>query len=144
VIRSLRIEVTQNSGFLVRGGIADLGEMLLIDVFRGPNGYVVIPRYGAASEKIRGTVPAPADATFCFSLNKNDLVEVDTGSEIVRGYFVMYESDGRMTLRAHDQPQPDKKFFRKSVAKAHALRKFHVDILGNVYPAPPEVRRGLA
>lgn len=144
VIRSLRIEVTQNSGFRVRGGIADLGEMLQVDVFRGPNGYVVIPRYGAASEKIRGTVPAPADATFCFRLNKNDLVEVDTGSEVVRGYFVMYESDGRMTLRAHDQPQPDKKFFRRSVAKARALRKFHVDILGNVYPAPPEVRRGLA
>lgn len=143
-IRSLRIEVTQNVGLFVRGGVADLGEMLQVDVFRGPNGYLVIPRYGAVSSGIRGMTSAPHDASFCFSLTKNDLVEVDTGCEIVRGYFVMYESDGRMTLRAHDQPQPDKKFFRKSVAKAKALRKFNVDILGNIYPAGTEVRRGLA
>lgn len=144
IIRSLRIEVTQNSGFFVRGGIADLGNMLHVDVFRHNNGYVVVPRYGVDVSRVRGSVAPPSDATFCFSLTKNDLVEVDLGTQVVRGYFVMYESDGRMTLRAHDQPQPDKKFFRKAVAKAASLRKFNVDILGNIYPAPPEVRRGLA
>ena len=56
----------------------------------------------------------------------------------------MFESDGRVTLRAHDQPQPDKKFFRKSVSSAKEIRKFHVDILGHTYPAPKETRSGLA
>lgn len=144
VIRSLRIEITQNSGLLVRGGVADLGDMLHVDVYQGQNGYIVIPRYGAVLARIRGTEPAPEGARFCFGLTKNDFIEVDTGSDIVRGYFVMYESDGRMTLRAHDQPHSDKRFFRKSVTKAKALRKFNVDVLGNVYLAPAEVRRGLA
>ncbi len=30
------------------------------------------------------------------------------------------------------------------VKTAIALEKFHVDVLGNIYPAPPEQRRGLA
>ena len=56
----------------------------------------------------------------------------------------MYESDGRLTLRAHDQPKPDKDYFRKSVGSAKRIQKFHVDTLGNIYPAPPEKRCGLA
>ena len=30
------------------------------------------------------------------------------------------------------------------VKTALSLEKFHVDVLGNIYPAPPEKRRGLA
>jgi CRISPR-associated endonuclease Csn1 len=144
-IRAIRVEETQNSGLLIRGGIADLGEMIAVDVFHQKlGGFAVVPRYQAFSEKMRSTVTAPAESIFCFSLTKNDFVEVEIGKEIVRGYFVMYESDGRMTLRAHDQPQPDKKFFRKSVAAAKGIKKFNVDVLGNRYPALSEKRRDLA
>lgn len=144
-IRAVRVEVTQNSGLLIRGGIADLGEMICVDIFQQKmGGFVVIPRYQAVAAKMRSSVTAPVESTFYFSLTKNDLVEIEIGAETIRGYFVMYESDGRMTLRAHDQPQPDKKFFRKSVAGAKNIKKFHVDILGGPYLAPPEKRRGLA
>jgi CRISPR-associated endonuclease Csn1 len=30
------------------------------------------------------------------------------------------------------------------VKTAVSIEKFHVDTLGNIYPAPPEKRRGLA
>ncbi len=144
-IRAIRVEETQNSGLLIRGGIADLGEMIAVEVFLHKlGGFAVIPRYQAIPEKMRSTVTAPVESEFCFSLTKNDFVEIEIGTELVRGYFVMYESDGRMTLRAHDQPQPDKKFFRKSVAGAKSIKKFNIDILGNCYPAPPEKRRDLA
>lgn len=143
-VRSIRVEATQNSGLHVRGGIAALGEMIRVDVYRRPTSYVVVPRYQAEPDRIRGGDRTPEDGTYCFSLTKNDLVEVTFGEQLTRGYFVMYESDGRLTLRAHDQPQPDKNYFRRSVTGASQLRKFHVDVLGNVYPAQPEQQRGLA
>ncbi|MFA6971777.1 MAG: type II CRISPR RNA-guided endonuclease Cas9 [Gallionella sp.] len=144
-IRAIRVEETKNSGLLIRGGIADLGEMIAVDVFQHNIGsFAVVPRYQALPEKMRSTLAAPAESKFCFSLTKNDYVEIEIGTEFVRGYFVMYESDGRMTLRAHDQPQPDKKYFRKSVAGAKNIKKYNIDILGNLYPALPEKHRDLA
>ena len=144
-IRSIRIETTQNSGLLIRGGIADLGEMIFVDIFQQKNGaYAVNPRYQADVEKMRNINVATEDSNFLFSLTKNDLIEIEIGEEIIRGYFVMYESDGRMTLRAHDQPQVDKKFFRKSITNAKNIKKFHVDILGTRYHEIQEERRGLA
>jgi CRISPR-associated endonuclease Csn1 len=143
-IRSIRIEITQNSGLLVRGGIADLGEMAFVDVFKSPSGYTLAPRYAAGESRLRGGEAIPSDALYCFSLRKNDLVEIDVSGHRVRGYFVMYESDGRVTLRAHDQPQPDKKFFRKSVARATLIRKLNVGILGQTFPPNVERRHGLA
>ncbi|MBN9133899.1 MAG: type II CRISPR RNA-guided endonuclease Cas9 [Nitrosospira multiformis] len=144
-IRSIRVEVTQNSGLMLRGGIADLGNMMWVDIFRHETqGYSAVPWYQAGVDKIRGASGNRAGYTFCFSLTKNDFVEINIDSEIVRGYFVLYESDGRMRLRAHDQPQLEKYFFRKSIASAKSIVKFHVDILGRVYPAAPEKRRDLA
>jgi CRISPR-associated endonuclease Csn1 len=146
-VRAIRVEITQNSGLRVRNGIADLGEMTHVDIFRQKVGYSIKPRYQANPEMIRGAAGdyANVEATeFCFSLTKNDYVEVLIGTETVQGYFVMYESDGRMTLRKHDQPQPDKTYFRKTVAKASHITKFHVDILGNVYVAKLEPSYGLA
>ena len=144
-IRSIRIETTQNSGLLIRGGIADLGEMVSVNIFQQKDGtYSVHPRYQADVEKIRNINVATENSNFLFSLTKNDLLEIEIGEEIIRGYFVMYESDGRMTLRAHDQPQVDKKFFRRSITKAKNIKKFHVNILGSCYHEIQEERRGLA
>jgi len=143
-IRSIRIEVTQNSGLLVRGGIADLGEMAFVDVFKVRSGYTLAPRYAAEESRVRGVGALPSNASYCFSLRKNDLVEIDVSGHRFRAYFVMYESDGRVTLRAHDQPLPDKKFFRRSIAKATLLRKLNVDILGQTFAARVEQPHGLA
>lgn len=143
-VHSIRIEVAKRSGLLVRGGVADLGEMLFVDVFRGDRGFFLVPRYAAAGKDIRQPPIAAKEGNYVFSLTKNELVEVALGDEVTVGYFVMYESDGRVTLRAHDQPQPDKRFFRKSVTGARRISKFNVDILGYIHLTKPEPNRGLA
>ena len=128
----------------VRGGAAELGDMLHVDVFRDGKRILIEPAYMAHNSARIAPSSIPDSAEFLFSLTKNDLVAVTLGDVTYQGYFVMYESDGRLTLRAHDQPKPDKDYFRKSVASAKRIQKFHVDTLGNIYPAPPEKRRGLA
>lgn len=144
LVKSVKIASTQNDGVLVQGGIADLGPMLHVDVYRAGQRYIIEPAY-AVDDSIR-VKPRhlPDNAEFLFSLTKNEFVRITLRSERYEGYFVMYESDGRLTLRAQDQPKPDKSYFRKSVADAALIEKFHIDVLGNRYPAPPEKRRDLA
>jgi CRISPR-associated endonuclease Csn1 len=133
VVRTIAVWQTQRSGMRVRGGVADLGDMLRVDVFKNGSAYELIPRYVAANFFGQRPEPSPG-SIFLFSLSKNDVVKVHMSGQVpVIAYFVLYESDGRLTLRAHDQPQPDKKFFRKSVASALLIEKYHVDVLGKVY-----------
>lgn len=143
-VRTVKLKSTQNTGTFVGKAVADLGDMLRVDVFQKGTRFSLIPAYGIPTDKRIKPLTAPEGATYLFSLTKNDFLEVTLGTETTRGYFVMFESDGRLTLRAHDQPQPDKNYFRKSVASATNLTKFNVDVLGNLYPAPPETRRDLA
>jgi CRISPR-associated endonuclease Csn1 len=144
VVRSIRIEETQNTGLIVRGGIADLGDMKSVGVYQREKGYVLIPEYTANSQQRRSPLDLPEGTVWRFSLTKNDLLEIQIDDETTRGYFVMYESDGRLTLRAHDQPQPDKKYFRKSVAAAKRISKLYVDALGRVYLPQSGAVSGLA
>ncbi len=143
-VKTVKLISTQKGGMKVRGGVAELGDMLHVDVFRDGKRILIEPAYMAHNSARIAPSSIPDSAEFLFSLTKNDLVAVTLGDVTYQGYFVMYESDGRLTLRAHDQPKPDKDYFRKSVASAKRIQKFHVDTLGNIYPAPPEKRRGLA
>ncbi|UZG48663.1 type II CRISPR RNA-guided endonuclease Cas9 [Caldimonas thermodepolymerans] len=144
IVRTVRLYKTKETGAFVGTGVADLGEMLRVDVFRHERRYVLIPAYAMPLDKRINKNQPPDGAEFLFSLTKNDLVEVTIGSTTTRGYFVMFESDGRLTLRRHDQPIPDRSYFRKNIANATRLQKFHVDILGRVFLAPPEKRYGVA
>lgn len=143
-VKTVKLISTQKGGMKVRGGVAELGDMLHVDVFRDGKRILIEPAYMAPNSARIAPGSIPDSAEFLFSLTKNDLVAVTLGDVTYQGYFVMYESDGRLTLRAHDQPKPDKDYFRKSVASAKQIQKFHVDTLGNIYPAMPEKRRGLA
>ncbi len=144
MVRAVKLHSTQNDGVHVRGGAADLGEMLRVEIFNHKNKYLVIPEYAICNEKRIKPAQTPIDADHLFSLAKNDYVRITFGDDIREGYFVMYESDGRLTLRAHDQPQANKTYFRRGITNATKIEKFHVDVLGNLYPARPEKRRGLA
>lgn len=144
VVRTVKVKTTQKTGALIGSAIADLGDMLRVDVFKNNSRYFLIPVYGVTSNRRINPITAPENAIFLFSLTKNDFLEVTIGSETTRGYFVMFESDGRLTLRAHDQPQPDKNYFRKSVSSATKLSKFNIDVLGNIYSAKSEIRSDLA
>ena len=118
--------------------------MLHVDVYRCSDRFQIEPAYAADNSKRVKPAQLPEHAEFLFSLTKNDFIRVTLGDVKHEGYFVMYESDGRLTLRAHDQPQPDKTYFRKAVSNVKSIEKFHIDILGNRYLAPPEKHRGLA
>jgi len=143
VVRSIAIWETRLSGVHVRHGIAEMGEMIRVDVYKQGKRYHLVPRY-AAKHYFTPVKPPDECAQFCFSLCKNDLMKIEFDHEVTIGYFVMYESDGRLTLRAHDQPRPDKKFFRRSVAGASSITKYHVDILGRYFKIKREERHELA
>ncbi len=144
LVKSVKLASTQKGGMFVRGGVAELGDMLRVDVYRHGKRFLVEPAYAVDNAKRVKPTILPTDSVFLFSLTKHDFVRVTLGNVIHEGYFVMYESDGRLTLRAHDQPKPDKLYFRKAISGATRIEKLHVDILGNLYPALPEKRRDLA
>lgn len=145
IVRSVKILSTQRGGLKVRCGVADLGTMKQLNVYRNENKYFFVPEYQVGKEKLIQKEININEANFIFSLTKNDYVKLKLNGVEYEGYFVMYESDGRMNLRAHDQPiNSDIGYFRKSVANVERIEKFNVDVLGNVYPAPKEACRGLA
>lgn len=133
LVRSVKVLSTQRTGLFVQGGIADLGEMHGVKVYKTTKAYFLEPLYPVDKAQRINVEPIPQDAIEQFVLTKHDYVGLKIGEEVIYGYFVMYESDGRVTLRAHDQPKPDKKYFRRSIAAASSVEKFGVDVLGNVF-----------
>ncbi len=78
----------------------------------------------------------------------NDLVRVTLKKESHTGYYASCNrSTGAINLWVHDRNQQvGKDGFIEGIGvkTAVAVEKFHVDVLGNIYPAPMETRRGLA
>ena len=143
IVRGVHVVSTQNTGVEFGRGIAALGEMTGVSVFKTPKGYFIQPKYAAPDTSIFGLSDVPVNAKFAFGLTKNDLVRAQLGQDVAFGYFVMYESDGRLTLRVHDQPKADKSYFRRAVGSAQKLEKYNVDVLGNYFLAK-DVLNGLA
>lgn len=133
IVTTVKVWTTQKTGMKLDGAIADLGEMSGVNVYKINKGFFFDPVYIVSSHLRLNVKPVPESAKFLFKLSKNDLVRVTIGENTHTGYFVMYETDGRLTLRAHDQPKPDKKYFRKSVSAASDIQKLQVNVLGNIY-----------
>lgn len=105
---------------------------------------------------------------FCFSLHPNDLIKITQRSgETILGYYRgCHSGTGAVSVALHDRHALGEKttsltFHRKNPGKpipndklgliegigvklASNVEKLHVDVLGNLYPAPPETRRDLA
>lgn len=105
---------------------------------------------------------------FLFSLHPNDLLRIhQKDKKPLLGYFrACHSGTGNVNIQLHDRAKLGErtvslKEFRRSPQKAIpndklgliegvgaktalSIEKFHVDVLGNIYPAPPEVRHGLA
>jgi len=92
----------------------------------------------------------PIDDSFdwCFSMYPNDLVQIRLKNESFLGYYSGTDrSTGAVSIWAHDRSLAvgkDGLIRGIGVKTAVNVEKFHVDTLGNIYPAPPEKRRGLA
>ena len=167
IVRSVTMVIDKLSGIPVRGGIAKNDTMLRVDIFRHKkNGkFHLVPVYvhHVAIYKRTGMLPnraivafkdeaewTPIDGEnfeFLFSTHPNDLLRVTLKHEVLVGYFSGCDrSTGNIGLWVHDRNTSIGKdgFIRTGVKTAVALEKFHVDVLGNLYPAPKEDRRGLA
>ena len=162
IVRSVTKVIDKLSGIPVRGGIAKNDSLHRLDVFTKTSKFYLVPSY--AHHRVAKALPnCTADGEtqvddsfqFQFSIHPNDLVRVALGGgESIIGYFKGYggpPNPSNITLQVHDR---NKNGHRRAndkgeipsigVRTALALEKFHVDVLGNIHPAPPEKRRGLA
>ena len=159
IVRSVTIEIDKLSGIPIRGGIAKNDTMLRVDVFTKAGKFHLVPVYvhhRVAGLPNRAVVAFKDEAEwtliddsfpFCFSLYPNDLVKVSLKSETYCGYFSGCDrATGAVGLWAHDRNAVVGKdgLMRIGVKTAMSVEKFDVDVLGNVYPAKPEARHGLA
>ncbi|MFN3884971.1 MAG: type II CRISPR RNA-guided endonuclease Cas9, partial [Rhodocyclaceae bacterium] len=167
IVRSVTMVIDKLSGIPVRGGIAKNDTMLRVDVFRSKKDgkFHLVPIYvhHVAIYKRTGELPnraivafkdeaewTPIDGDhfdFLFSLHPNDFVRVRLKDETLEGYFASCDrSTGNIGLWIHDRNQKVGKegYLRTGVKTSIAFEKFHVDVLGKLYPASKEERRGLA
>lgn len=160
-VRTVTLVIDKLSGIPVRGGVAKNDSMLRVDVFTKAGKFHLVPLYvhHRVKELPNRAVVAYADEidwtliddTFdwCFSLYPNDLVRVTLkGKRPLLGYYSGCDrATGAINIWAHDRNMAVGKngLIRGIGAKtALSLEKFHVDVLGNIYPASVEARSGLA
>jgi CRISPR-associated endonuclease Csn1 len=161
VVRTVTLVIDKLSGIPVRGGIAKNDSMLRVDVFTKADKFHLVPVY--VHHHVKG-LPDRAIVAFkaedewtliddsfdwCFSLYPNDLVRVSQkGKAPILGYYSScHRGTGNINIWTHDRSQRvgnDGMIEGVGVKTALALEKFHVDVLGNLYPASAEKRHGLA
>ncbi|MBI5862432.1 MAG: type II CRISPR RNA-guided endonuclease Cas9 [Rhodocyclales bacterium] len=163
IVRAVTMVIDKLSGIPIRGGIAKNDMMLRVDVFRHKKDgkFHLVPVYvhhAVAKELPSRAVVGGKDErdwtliddgfAYCFAVNPNDLLRVTLNDGVRFGYYAGCDrSTGAIHLWAHDRAQQvgkDGLIRSIGVKTALAFEKFHVDTLGNIYPAPPETRRGLA
>lgn len=161
VVRTVHLTDTQKSGISVRGGIANNGDMLRVDIFTDGKKFHAVPLYVADSVKPRlpnrAVVAFKAEEEwtvmdenfrFLFSLHPNDWVRVRFKKDAPKeGYFSgLDRSTGAISLWAHDRNQAagkDGLLRGIGIKTALSMEKFHVDLLGRLYPVQPETRQPL-
>lgn len=160
VVRGVRLAINKMSGIPVRGGVAKNDTMLRVDFFQKGGKFFLVPVYvhhrvtGLPNRAIvqgrdeREWTSVDDSFDFRFSLYPNDLLRITLVKETHLGYFAGCDrSTGAVSLWAHDRNRAIGKdgLIRGIGAKtAKSIEKFDVDVLGRIYPARPEPRRGLA
>lgn len=162
IVRSVKLAIDNLSGIEVRGGIVKNDSMIRVDVFQSKRDrrYHLVPVYvhhrvkGLPNRAIvggrdeDGWTVMDESFEFLFSLSSNDLLRVRLRAAEYLGYFAGCDrSTSAIHVWVHDRAShigKDGLIRSIGVRTALLLEKLHVDVLGNVYPAPPETRRGLA
>lgn len=161
IVRTVTKVIDKQSGIPIRGGLAKNDTMLRVDVFTKGGKFHLVPVYVHHRVKDlpnRAIVAFKDEADwtlidesfeFCFSLHPNDLVRVSQkGKQPILGYYSScHRGTGNINVWAHDRSERVGKNGMTEgigVKTALSLEKFHVDVLGNLYPAPAETRRDLA
>lgn len=161
IVRSVTMVIDKMSGIPVRGGVAKNDSMLRVDVFTKAGKFHLIPVY--VHHRVTGlpdrAIVAFKDEDewtliddshdFLFSVHPNDLIRISFKSKpTILGYFAScHRGTGAFNVWVHDRNSQVGKggaIEGIGIKTASSVEKLHVDILGRIYPAPPEKRRGLA
>jgi CRISPR-associated endonuclease Csn1 len=161
-IRTVKVNAGKMSGIQIRNGLAAQESLVRVDVFAKDAKFYLVPLYVADAVR-KGLPDQTADGEtqmgdgfdFRFSLHPNDLAKVTLkGKGSILGYFRGYggpPNPYNITLAVHDRnknghERANEKGEIPSIGIKTALNveKFNVDVLGNIYPAPPEQRCDLA
>jgi CRISPR-associated endonuclease Csn1 len=163
IVRTVTMVIDKLSGIPLRGGIAKNDTMLRVDVFKSKKDgkFHLVPVY--VHHRVKGlpnrAIVAGKDEeewtvmdgghNFLYSLHPNDLVRVQQkGKQPIVGYFSScHRGTGNINLWTPDRNArvgKDGMIEGIGVKTALSFEKFNVDVLGNIYPAPPETRRDVA
>lgn len=160
VVRTVKLVIDKLSGIPLRGGVAKNDSMIRVDVFTKAGKFHLVPVY--VHHRVTGlpnrAVVAFKDEAewtlidesfaFVFSAYPNDLIRVTLKKTAQIGYYAGCDrATGAINLWTHDRAShvgKDGLIRGIGVKTAVSVEKFNVDLLGHIYPAPPEVRRGLA
>ncbi|PVX31710.1 CRISPR-associated Csn1 family endonuclease [Pasteurella langaaensis DSM 22999] len=163
LVKAIRVEQTQKSGVLVRGGngVADNASMVRVDVFTKGGKYFLVPIY--TWQVAKGILPNKAviqgkdeeeweimdeKAQFQFSMYQNDLIKLKTKKAEILGYFnALNRSTGNIDIKEHDLDKSKGKngiYQGVGVKLAISLEKYQVDVLGkNIRPCRPTKRQNV-
>lgn len=163
VVRTVTMVIEKVSGISIRGGIAKNDTMLRVDIFRHneKGRFHLVPVYVhhlARKELPNRAIVAYKDESewtlidenysFYFSIYPNDFLRVTLKKEALSGYYAGCDrSTGAISLWAHDRNSnigKDGLIRGIGIKTAVSLEKFHVDVLGKIFPARPERRCDLA
>ena len=160
LVHTVKLLREKQSGIPIRGGLAKNDSMLRVDVFTKTGKFHLLPVY--VHHRVTGLpdraivafkdedewTPIDESFSFLFSVYPNDLVRITLKRQTYLGYFAScHRGTGAFNLWAQDRSIHVGKGGAVEgigVKTALAVEKLNVDILGHIYPAPPEVRRGLA
>jgi Uncharacterized protein conserved in bacteria len=162
IIRAVKVNVGKMSGIQIRNGLAAQESLIRVDVFTKDRKFYLVPLYVADTVKDKlpdhtadGETQIDNSFDFRFSLHPNDLAKVKLkGKGSIIGYFRGYggpPNPYNITLLIHDRNKNGHERANEKgeipsigVKTALSIEKFNVDVLGNIYPAPPETRRDVA
>lgn len=166
-VRKVKLYDKQTTGVFVNGGtgIAANGSMIRVDIFRENGKYYMVPIY--ASDTVKNTLPNKAatagktydnwrevkDEDFLFSLYKGDLIgikhksgaklKLSTGENMQKqefwAYYISTDIAGaQISGEAHDRSFS---FRSLGIQSLEYLKKYQVDVLGNVTEVKHETRK---
>lgn len=153
LIRAIKLERTTKTGVAVRGGLADNGEMLRVDVFTKSGKFYladrvrgVLPNKAIRAATMEQDWPEMADSyQFAFSLCNNDLILIsdkEGGKDaFLRGYYKGTDrASGTINVEAHDRS-----WLKRGVGvqRLATFKKLQVDVLGTVFEVKREPRQKL-
>lgn len=162
IIRAVKINTGKMSGISIRHGLAAQESLRRVDIFRKSEKFYLVPLYVADTVKqdlpnktADGETTIDHSFDFLFSLHPNDLTKVTLdGKGSILGYFRGYggpPNPYNITLAVHDRNKLGHERANGKgeipsigIKTALSIEKFDVDVLGNIYPAKPEQRHGLA